>query len=142
MEYELCHFGVKGMKWGVRKKDTSVANGNYTAKQRKRDRAFYGARGEKRINKRLNEGHGIQGARHYEVEKKDRALKRKATVKRGAKRAAKIIGSIGGAYLTDQVYNNGAGTRAVKNVIKNVGRTVVTAYTMARGGYDIRWFDK
>jgi hypothetical protein len=143
IEYELYHWGVKGMKWGVRKdrKDTSSVNKDYTDKQRKRDRAFYGAGGEKRINKKLNEGHGIQGARHYESERKERNERIKRTVARGVKKTANILSTIGTAYIYDQAFNGGRGTQAVKSAVKNAGRLAVSAYVKARGGYDIRWYD-
>lgn len=58
----LAHYGIKGMKWGVRRyqrKDGSLTsagknryNENYTEKQRKQDRAMYGNRAERRINRR------------------------------------------------------------------------------------------
>lgn len=118
---ELYHYGVKGQKWGVRryqKKARDLPNPNYSDKQRKQDRALYGTRGEKRINRRLNDGNSIVGARHYEAARKARARK----VARGASIAGSVLGTIGSAYVADQVYNNGAGTRAVTNAIKNLGR--------------------
>ena len=71
---ELFHYGVKGMKWGVRRKGNEH-NKNYTDKQRKNDRAMYGDRAEKRINRKLNEGYGLRGARHFEVERRERKEK-------------------------------------------------------------------
>ena len=43
---ELYHFGVKGMKWGIRRSDTY--NESYTRKQRKYDRTMYGNSSEKK----------------------------------------------------------------------------------------------
>lgn len=133
---ELYHYGVKGMKWGRRKKTESSSNSStknsvnkdYTDKQRKRDRAFYGARGEKRINKRLNEGHGIQGARHYEVERQRRKEKTKKIVKKGAKVAAGILTTTGSLLIVDQIKTGGEGRRAVEKMIKSAGRTVVSTF--------------
>lgn len=138
---ELYHYGVKGMKWGVRKSTSSV-NKNYTAKQRKQDRAFYGKGGEKRINKRLNEGHGLRGARHYEAERKERNEKTKKIVKKGVKAATKAAGEIGMLYMTDQIFYGGAGTRAVKKAVKAIGILSISAIAKARGATNIHWYDK
>ena len=138
---ELYHYGVKGMKWGKRKSTSSV-NKSYTAKQRKQDRAFYGKGGEKRINKRLNEGHGLRGARHYEAERKEKAEKAKKVVKKGVKAASKAAGEIGMLYMTDQIFYGGAGTRAAKKAVQAIGILTVSAIAKARGATDIRWYDK
>lgn len=137
---ELYHFGVKGMKWGVRKKTSSVNKG-YTAKQRKQDRAFYGKSGEKRINKKLNEGHGLRGARHYEAERKERNEKIQRTAKKVTKKTAKVAVKVGKAYMTDQILFGGMGTKMVKEAVKQTGRAVVTAWVLANGGSDVRWYD-
>lgn len=139
MSNELQHYGVKGMRWGVRR---NRVNKDYSAKQRKQDRAFYGKGGESRINKKLNEGHGLRGARHYEAERKDRREKRQKILKNGAKRTAKVLSKVGQAYLTDQLFFGGAGTRAVKQAVDVVGRATITAFMMSRGAYDIKWFDE
>lgn len=123
------------------RRDKNEHNKNYTDKQRKNDRAFYGERGEKRINKKLNEGYGLRGARHFEVERQARKEKAKKAYKKGAKATAKALTSIGSAYIYDQVFNDGRGTKAAKAGIKNVGRAAVSAYMKMRGGYDIRWYD-
>ena len=52
---ELYHFGVKGMKWGVRKK-REPKNANYTKSDRRNDSYKYGSGGVKRINRSMNKG--------------------------------------------------------------------------------------
>lgn len=136
---ELYHYGVLGMKWGHRKASSS-ANSGYSSKQRKRDRAFYGNRGEKRINKKLNQGHGLQGARHYEVERRERREKTKKTLKKGARKTAKIMSTIGTMYVTDQLFYGGAGTRFAKQAATNAGRAVVNTVLKANGHTNIHWY--
>lgn len=144
MSAELYHHGVKGMKWGVRRKRANH-NNDYSDKQRKQDRAFYGKGGERRVNKKMNEGYGLRGARHFEAERKERNDKRKKTAKKIAKKGAAITASalttVGMMYVRDQAFNGGRGTEAAKKAVKKAGRAVVTAYAKARGAYDIRWYD-
>lgn len=148
MDKYLVHYGVKGMKWGIRRNRDSggssknTHNKDYTDKQRKNDRAFYGNRGEKRINKKLNEGYGLRGARHFEVERKERSEKRKAKVKRiarkGARAAESALASIAVWSIQDQVFWGGAGRRAVGNALKSAGRFAVSEILKKRG-VDVTW---
>lgn len=62
---EVVHYGVKGMHWGVRK--NTPTNPNYNRSQRDADRKKFGQGGVKRINRRLNKGHGIAKARKKEA---------------------------------------------------------------------------
>ena len=115
-ENELYHFGIKGQKWGVRRyqnPDGSLTsagknryNKNYTEKQRRQDRSMYGRRAEKRINRRLNEGWGLRGARHEEV-------RRKNTRKKALAISSTVATTLGVAFVRDQVMNDGRGTQAV-----------------------------
>jgi len=76
---ELAHYGVKGMKWGVRKAvsdrletraKTKAAlnkpNKDYNRNMRRYDRNNFGNGGVKRINRRMNEGQDLKTARKNE----------------------------------------------------------------------------
>ena len=118
----LAHHGVKGMKWGVRRK-RDEHNKSYTDKQRKNDRAMYGNRAEKRINRKLNEGYGLRGARHFEVERKERAEKRKKTARKVRRAVTGAAITAGSMVVSDMLFNNGMGTRAAVNFGKAAVRT-------------------
>lgn len=61
----LEHFGVKGMKWGIRKKREEPRNKNYTSYNRRIDYFKYGDSGVKRINRSMNKGKThVQAAKH------------------------------------------------------------------------------
>ena len=78
------------MKWGVRKEPQ---NSSYSEKQRKRDLEVYGRGGVKRINRSMNEGSSISGARSKEADRINKA-RRKATV---AGQVGSTVGQMGGA---------------------------------------------
>ena len=144
---ELYHYGVKGMKWGIRRdrKPSSSYNKNYTEKQRKSDRTFYGQGAEKRINKRLNKGHGLKSARHIEVQRRDKREARKKTAKKiarkGLRAAGRALTTIGSMLITDQVTTGGAGRKAVGTMAKAAGRAAVSAYMRRHGHENIRWYN-
>lgn len=128
---ELYHHGIKGMKWGVRRTEAQLAR----------------VRGSKVDNSSKNSNDTkVSNSDKTDTKSKDQFReKAKAEAKRMAKKgaiaSAKAVNKIGKAYLTDQLFFGGAGTKATKTAIKYTGRAAVTAYTMARGGYDIRWYD-
>lgn len=167
MSYELYHHGVKGMKWGVRRYQNK--DGSLTEKGVKRYAQKGYAKDSLNSNKtvagkawdKYTGAHKVRGSAKYETssKKKNReraeqylketkaakdASKKKAAkvVAKGAKAAAEATGKIGMAYMTDQIFYNGTGTKVAKETVKAMGRAGVTAYTMARGGYDIKWYDE
>lgn len=73
----LEHYGVKGMKWGVRKRiqdyrrDRNARlnrrNENYNRTKRSNDELWYGKKGVERINRRMNKGRTYKSAKRRET---------------------------------------------------------------------------
>lgn len=89
MTTELYHYGIKGMKWGVRRyenKDGTLTPAgkkryNYEDHQKKQDERLYGKRAPKRIQKRLDNGETLLSARNAEVKRRDRKKKIKQNLR-------------------------------------------------------------
>lgn len=66
---ELAHFGVKGMRWGVRRADKTPEkqNRSYKKHNRESDQRAFGKGGVKRINRRMNKGNTYRKALAKEV---------------------------------------------------------------------------
>ena len=113
---ELYHYGVKGMKWGVRKKNYNEPNKKYTEKQRKSDRDLYGKGAERRINKSMNKGHSLASARQLESQRRQRITKTKRIAKTTALVAAPVVLDMAVNHLTN------------KKTTVNTGKTYVNRY--------------
>jgi hypothetical protein len=165
---ELMHYGVKGMKWGVRKKyynsDGSL-NDRGVKKYAKKGYAQDSFRSNKTVAGKAWDAytgaHKIHASAKFETSSKKQNRERaekyladkksdrsktaknlKKTAAKGAKATAGCLAKVGQAYVTDQLFFGGYGTAAAKEAIRGVGMATITAYTMARGGYDIKWYDK
>lgn len=66
---DLAHFGVKGMKWGVRN-----AHPKFTQDRQDEARDRFGKRGARRINKRIHKGKTVEGA--FKSERRRQIAKR------------------------------------------------------------------
>ena len=167
--YELMHYGVKGMKWGVRKRYLN-ADGSLNDRGVKRYAKKGYAQDSFRSNKTIagkawdayTGAHKTMASAKYDTSSKkqnreraekylaDKKQGKKSPTKKklakaaakGAKATAGCLAKVGQAYVTDQLFFGGYGTTAAKEAIRGVGMATITAYTMARGGYDIKWYDK
>lgn len=118
---ELYHHGVKGMRWGIRK-----------------DRKKSSSTRSKNESEEKEESNG-------RVKRLIDKCKQKVTKEKAAKAVAKgaeVAGKLLVASAADDVFYGGMGKKIAKETIKQTGRAAVTAYVMANGGYDIRWYDK
>lgn len=174
----LQHHGVKGMRWGVRKKylnkdgslnDKGVkkyakkgyAKDSYDSNKTRAGKAWdlytrahvtqgkiqydvsskkaNRARAEQYLNDKAAKSKGKVTKKQLTESFKKKETKEKAAnaVVKGAKITRKLLM----ASLTDDILFGGAGKKLAKETVKQTGRAVITAYTMARGGWDIRWYD-
>lgn len=163
---EIYHHGVKGQKWGVRRyqnKDGSLtpqgvkryATKHYAKKAYEANTSTGGKiydkyTGVHKISAKAKYEHSStkkneEAAKQYLSDKQiDKAAAKKKVAKsiqKGSVATAKVLNKAGKAYLTDQLFFGGTGTKIAKSVAIQTGRAAVTAYTMARGGYDIKWYD-
>ena len=165
---ELMHYGVKGMKWGVRKK-RAPDHLNYPNKSSATTRRViddynsmsdqefknkysgskktYAKRiaryGDPYMNAPLAKmGKKLEAKQKAKRDHKKTHKNLKKTMVKGAETTAKVLSKVGQAYITDQIFWGGMGTKIVKETVKAMGMATITAYTMARGGYDIKWYDK
>ena len=112
---ELCHHGIKGQRWGIRRfenKDgtlTPEGKSRYSKRQQKEDERLYGKRAAKRIRERVDRGgEGVKSARHAEVKRQ----RRKQILKRTARIAATIAAPIAIAKINTAMYNRSANRSA------------------------------
>lgn len=111
----LAHHGIKGMKWGVRK---SRYNSNYSQEQRARDKQVYGRGGVRRINRSMNRGTPISGARSREA---DRIY--------NARKVARVAGLVTGAALVGVVAykHRDIGLKVGSAIIRRTGSKTLAA---------------
>lgn len=153
----MMHYGVKGMKWGVRRARKEYAKldtlkGEYKHAKKAYDRSFKYAYGQSkkafspsRVARAQNAARwrdsdrDAQRVKDIKKEYKDqKAEVRKnaptaAKVERGARKVASAMAVVGGVYMTDKMYFGGAGSKAIKagaSKVKNMMMDKAFAYTV------------
>lgn len=165
---ELYHYGVKGMRWGVRKKyynsdgslnDKGVkkyARKGYAQDSYNMNRTKFGKAYDKVTGAHKLHGDAIYANRSKKAnrERAEKYIKEQETTKpreltpaqkeklaKTAVKGAQIASKLMTMSIIDDVFYYGAGKKIIKETVKQTGRAAVTAFVMARGGYDIRWLD-
>ena len=69
------------------------------------------------------------------------AKARNEKIQRNVEKGAKVARTLVTTYMADKILFGGAGTKAVKSTVKQTGRAVVSAWVLANGGSNIRWYD-
>lgn len=146
---ELMHYGVKGMKWGVRKarqeyRKLDTLKGQYKHAKKAYDRSFsyaYNSSGKafstSRVKRAENDARWKDANRDAARVKKAKAAYKEqkkavrdnapvaAKLERGAKAVGKGMAVVGGMYIADQVYYGGAGTKFAKAATKKAYDTLI-----------------
>ena len=77
-----------------------------------------------------------------DVDTKTKKKTDKERTARAITKGARVASKLMMASAIDDIFYGGAGKKIAKEAVIQTGRAAVTAYTMARGGYDIKWYDK
>ena len=148
-EFELQHYGVKGMKWGVRKardeyKKLDQLKGQYKHAKKAYGRSFsyaynrssgaYSLNRAKRAENMARWQDATRDANRVNKAKQKYKEQKKAVrqnapfaakLERGAKAVGRGMAVVGGMYVVDQVYYGGAGTKFAKAAVTKAYNTIM-----------------
>ena len=140
---ELYHYGVQGMKWGVRRyqnPDGSLTSagmaryGNLSRSQRN-DLANYGTRGFARMQRMQKKGYSQERARQYESDRKEFGKKRANRISKRQDRFNKALAERTGREAKDSNSHKQAqtverGRRRARNLMRVAGAVAVGVYAV------------
>lgn len=140
---ELYHYGVQGMKWGVRRyqnPDGSLTSagmaryGNLSRSQRN-DMANYGTRGFARMQRMQKKGYSQERARQYESDRREFGKKRANRISKRQDKLNRQFAERTGREIKDttshtQSRNIERGRRNVKRALVGIGAIAVGAYAI------------
>lgn len=140
---ELYHYGVQGMKWGIRRyqnPDGSLTSagmaryGNLSRSQRN-DLANYGTRGFARMQRMQKKGYSQERARQYESDRREFGKKRANRISKRQDKLNRQFAERTGREIKDttshtQSRNIERGRRNVKRALVGIGAIAVGAYAI------------
>lgn len=169
MNDELMHYGVKGMKWGVRKKykrgESMDANDQSDSKTTRRVKNDYNTMSDTEFRKKYSASKETYRKRvnRYgdpymksplakagkKLEAKQKAKSNESAMKRGAKAIGTVLQVAGSIYAIDMAYTGGAVTRAatkagkaaVKSALSKVGDQMFDYSILDKDGKVLRRYN-
>ena len=133
MKNELYHYGVPGMKWGVRRSGLTRQNASsykgrgLTVSQASRQATIDQVAAKKQAK--------------AERKKANANLSTKDKFKRAAGKGKKAAAKVAMASIVDDVYYDGKIKKTGKAAVKAAGRAATEAYLYKHGSIEVTWKD-
>lgn len=130
---ELYHYGVLGMKWGVKRSGRALNRSNASDYKGKGLTVAQATR-QAKIDK-------ATAKKNAKAEKKNTKVFSKETAKKAAAKSAKTFAKVAAASLVDDVYYDGKIKKTGKQAVKAAGRAATEAYLYKHGSIEVTWLD-